>query len=255
MEQIIYEQPLNELVRVSLRLEHILRQLDTLNQQPDLPQNIRLIMRFMIDAINILDRPDYKTKLSKEFERFITVLNLLHNDANVDQETLNSTLAKLKQYKNYLIGTQGKIAQKLRANEFLTSIRQSLLIPGGDSCIDAPGYYYWLHQNGEHQKTQINRWLEELTNIRQAISLLLNIIRKSATSQENLAIKGFYHESLDAQLPCQLIRIALPKKISLYPEISAGRHRFTIRFIIPSIHARPKQTDQDIKFALTKCIL
>lgn len=255
MEQIIYEQPLNELVRVSLRLEHILQQLETLSQQPNLPQNIRLIMRLMTDAINILDRPDYKTKLSKEFERCITILNPLHNDANVDQEALNSTLAELKQHKNYLIATQGKIAQKLRANEFLTGVRQSLLIPGGDSCIDMPGYCYWLHQPGEHQKTQINRWLEELTNIRHAISLLLNIVRKSARSQESLAIKGFYHESLDAQLPCQLIRIALPRETSLYPEVSAGRHRFTIRFIVPDIHARPKQTDRDIRFALTKCIL
>jgi len=255
MEQIIYEQPLNELVRVSLRLEHILQQLNTLNQQPDSPQNTRLIMRFMTDAVNILDRPDYKTKLSKEFERYITVLNPLHNDAKVDQKALHSTLTQLKQYKNYLIDTQGKIAQKLRTNEFLTSIRQSLSIPGGDGCIDTPSYCYWLHQTNEHQKTQINRWLEELTNIRQAISLLLDIIRKSSGPQENLAMKGFYHESLDAQLPCQLIRIALPKEIPLYPEISAGRHRFTIRFITPDIHGRPKQTNQNIRFALTKCIL
>jgi len=209
----------------------------------------------MTDAINILDRPDYKTKLSKEFERYITVLNPLHNDAKVDQETLNSPLTQLKRYKNYFISTQGKIAQNLRTNEFLTSIRQSLLIPGGDCCIDTPGYCYWLYQTGENQQTQINRWLGELANIRQAITLLLNIIRKSSKPHENLAVKGFYHESLDAQLPCQLIRIALPKKTPLYPEISAGRHRFTIRFIIPSINAHPKQTDQDIRFALTKCIL
>jgi cell division protein ZapD len=255
MEQIIYEQPLNELVRVSLRLEHILQQLDTLTTQSDSSQNTSLIIRLMTDAINILDRPDYKTKLSKEFERYITVLNPLHNDAKVDQEALNFTLTELQQYKNYFISTQGKIAQNLRINEFLTNIRQSLLIPGGDSCIDTPGYWHWLHQTGKNQKAQVNRWLNELTNIRRAISLLLGIIRKSSKPHENLAIKGFYHESLDAQLPCQLIRVALPKKTPLYPEISAGRHRFTIRFIIPSINAHPKQTDQDIRFALTKCIL
>ncbi len=255
MESIIYEQPLNELVRVSLRLEHILRQLNSLTTQPDSPQTTRLIMRLMTDAINILDRPDYKTKLSKEFERYISILSKLHADPNVNQEALDSTLVQLKHYKNYLISIQGKIAQNLRNNEFLTGIRQALLIPGGDSCIDNPSYTHWLNQPIEMHQIQINSWLEKLTEPFNAVTLLLDIIRKSSKARERITEKGFYHETLDAQSPCQLIRVALPKDTMLYPEISAGRHRITVRFIAPNIIARPQQTNKNVTFALTKCII
>lgn len=255
MELIIYEQPLNELVRVSLRLEHVLQQLDALTTQPDSPQTTRLIVRLMVDAINILDRPDFKTKLSKELDRYIIVLHRLHADPKVNQTTLNTTLTQLKQQKNYLVTAQGKIAQNLRTNEFLTTIRQSLLSPGGDGCIDNPGYFYWLNQPIESQLIQIDAWLAELTEIRQATSLLLNIIRNSSKSHDRTAKQGFYHETLNSQLQYQLIQVALPKEAMFYPEISAGRHRITIRFIIPDVINHPKQTNENVKFALTKCVI
>ena len=255
MESIIYEQPLNELVRVTIRLEHILQQLDTITNQTDSLQTTRLIIRLMIDTINILDRPDFKTKLSKEFDRYITVLHRLHSDPKVNQTTLSTTLTQLKQYKNYLITTQGKMAQKLRKNEFLSTIRQSLLIPGGDSHIDNPGYFYWLNQSTESHQTQLNAWLAELTEIRQAAHLLLNIIRNSSKAYDRTAEQGFYHESLDSQLPYQLIRVTLPKGTMLYPEISAGRHRMTIRFIVPNVTDHPKQANENVKFALTRCVI
>lgn len=255
MESIIYEQPLNELVRVSLKLEHILQQLDAMAAQPKHIQTTRLIVRLMVDAINILDRPDFKTKLSKEFDRYTTVLYRLRTDPKVNQETLNTTLTQLKQCKNYLITTQGKIAQGLRTNEFFATIRQSFLSPGGDGCIDNPGYFYWLNQPIESHWAQVDAWLAELTEIRQATNLLLNIIRNSSKALDRIAKQGFYHETLDPQLPYQLIRVTLPKETSFYPEISAGRHRMTIRFIIPGVTEHPKQTNENVKFALTKCVI
>lgn len=255
MESITYEQPLNELVRVSLKLEHVLQQLDAIAAQPKHIQITRLIIRLMVDAINILDRPDFKTKLSKEFDRYTTVLYRLRADPKVNQETLNTTLTQLKQHKNHLITTQGKIAQNLRTNEFFTTIRQSLLNPGGDGCIDNPGYFYWLNQPIESHRVQVDAWLAELTEIRQATNLLLNIIRNSSKAHDRIAEQGFYHETLDPQLPYQLIRVTLPKETKFYPEISAGRHRMTIRFIIPDIIDHPKQTNENVKFALTKCVI
>jgi cell division protein ZapD len=53
-----------------------------------------------------------------------------------------------------------------------------------------------------------------------------------------------------------MIRVTLPRSATLYPEISAGRHRFTIRFMRPSEGAaRPVQTDEDIEFGLQRCII
>ena len=73
---------------------------------------------------------------------------------------------------------------------------------------------------------------------------------------EELAEGGFYQRSLDAGSPCQLIRVAIQPDAGYYPEISAGRHRFTVRFMrLDSPEERPVQTDQDIRFRLSCCVI
>jgi cell division protein ZapD len=254
MAYIIYEQPLTELVRVSLRLEHLFKQLDIVFKL-NAKQATQFIIQIMVDIINMLDRTDLKSKLSKEFERYLTIFSRLHSFPNVSQETLNVTLYELKKFKDHFITTEGKIAQNLRNNEFLRSIRQGLLSPGGDSCIDVPAYHYWLNLSDEIHKKQIKIWLSEFKEIREAISLLLRIIRNSSEAQEHIADSGFYHTALNPQNPCQLIRVALSNTLILYPEISASRHRINIRFVIPSIESRPQQTSENIRFKLTKCAI
>jgi cell division protein ZapD len=252
---IIYEQPLNELIRVCLRLEHLFKQLDVFLQNPNTDIQIQTIIRLTMDILNTLDRPDLKSKLSKEFNRHVTTFLRLKKNPGIDKNKLADTLKELQRLKNYFINTQGKIAQPLRTNEFLTNIRHSLLSPGGDSCIDAPGYFYWLNLPIKTRQKQICVWLSEFQEIRSAIELLLQIVRNSSEPQELIAEKGFYYETLSSKSPCQLIRVAIPKKTKLFPEISVSRYRINVRFIVPCTESHPKQTDKNIKFQLTKCVL
>src|SRR3990167_4743370 len=65
MDKIIYEQPLNEIIRVCLRLELLFQQIDhRLNDISIL--GTREIVSLVINVLNILDRPDLKAKLAKE---------------------------------------------------------------------------------------------------------------------------------------------------------------------------------------------
>jgi len=57
------------------------------------------------------------------------------------------------------------------------------------------------------------------------------LIRDSATLRAELAIQGFFQRGLDGTAPNQLIRVLLPAGDGIFPEISAGRHRFTIHFL------------------------
>ena len=53
-----------------------------------------------------------------------------------------------------------------------------------------------------------------------------------------------------------MIRVALSRDFSLYPEISAGKQRFAIRFLHPGgTNSRPSQTDEDVEFDLLCCVI
>lgn len=252
---IIYEQPLNELVRVSLRLEHLFHQIDLCMDAEDTGKHIHAIIHLIIDLLNVLDRPDLKSKLTKEFNRFTAIFERLNQSPQISQEKLSHTLKELRHLTDHFLITPGKVGQSLRDNEFLANLRQNLLSPGGDSGFDAPYYHHWMHLPLKERQHDVSLWLKQFQEIRRAIELLLSIIRNSSEPQEIIAAKGFYYEPLDPQAPVQLIRVAFPAEEILYPEISAGRHRMSVRFVIPNMNNRPRQTPDDISFTLTICII
>ena len=82
------------------------------------------------------------------------------------------------------------------------------------------------------------------------------MVRNSSDPISEKAETGFYQSPLDPSLSCQLIRVFLPTASRYYPEISGGKHRFTIRFMEESTtDFRPAQSKNDINFELHCCIL
>ncbi|HCU04826.1 MAG: hypothetical protein A2X77_03170 [Gammaproteobacteria bacterium GWE2_42_36] len=254
-KEIIYEQPLNELIRVTIRLEHLLSQLAIyLSSTSD--RHTQTIMHLMVDLLNLLDRPDLKSKLTQEFTRLTTVLAQIPPSAShINRKTLTTLMGELKRLSQHFLHTPGKIANTLRENDFLAALRQYLMSPGGDSCIDAPHYFYWLNQPADTHHKQIQTWMGNFEEIQAATTLLLKIVRDSTEPEEVTATNGFFHTNLDPQASVQLIRVTLPTSEKLYPEISVGRHRISVRFVIPDMNKRPAQTTKDICFKLTKCTI
>ena len=82
---IIYEQPLNEVIRVCLRLEQLFQQLD--HQHGDLsPISLRLWVSLIINILNLLDRPDLKAKLAKELSHHLSAVLRLEDTPGVDKK-------------------------------------------------------------------------------------------------------------------------------------------------------------------------
>ncbi len=253
--QIIYEQPLNELVRVCLRLEHLFLQMDLCLRSERLDDRTQTLVKLIIDILNVLNRPDVKSKLTQEFNRVIAYFAMLEKMPDISHETLQETSNQLNHLLSYFLNTPGKIGQNLRNNEFIAAMRHSLMSPGGDSSFDTPAYHYWLHQPNNIHQEQIHAWLSTFDEVRAAIELLLSIIRHSSEPRNLIAEKGFYHEALDPKASIQLIRVELKTSAKIYPEISAGRHRMSVRFVIPNLEARPKQTPENTNFQLTLCTI
>lgn len=251
---IIYEQPLNEIIRVCLRLEQLFSQID--HQITDTSiLGTRNIVAAILNVLQLLDRPDLKAKLAKELTHQSSMLTRLENTPEIDQIKLRSILKQLDELTRCFIDSSGKIGQPLREIELLNNLRLHLASPGGGCSFDIPVYYYWLHQSAEKRQETIKSWLAEFNNIRLATSLLLQLTREGSKIQKKNADQGFYQELLDPQINLRLIRVAISNQIPAYPEISVGRHFLSIRFFAPMIHERPTQYLHNFEFLLSYCTL
>ena len=134
---IFYEQPLNERIRIFLRLEHLFRQA-LFNLRGPSVWETRQTMSCLIDILNIFDRSDLKTEVLKELERQTANLARLEQTPGVDWQKLNSILNEIEVLLEGLYNFSGRIGQSLRENEFLSMIRQRSVIPGGTCDFDLP---------------------------------------------------------------------------------------------------------------------
>jgi cell division protein ZapD len=149
----------------------------------------------------------------------------------------------------------GKFAAALRDNEFLNSIKQHFSMAGGALSFDTPAFHYWLQHPVQERHAQIIAWLDECEDVFQVTAFLLRLIRQSGRPVLQTAHEGFYQASLDAQMSCQLIRVAVPQTIPVYPEISVGRHGVSIRYYYPTNKERAALYEKDVPFRLTCCII
>lgn len=251
---IIYEQPLNEIVRVCLRLEQLFTQVD--HQVSDTSiLGTRNLISLIINILQLLDRPDLKAKLAKELSHQISLLQRLESTPEIDQSKLRTILKQLDELNRCFIDSSGKIGQPLREIELLNNLRLHLASAGGGCSFDIPVYHYWLHQPVEKRKDTINSWLNEFNNIRLASSLLLQLTREGSKVHLKTAEQGFYQELLDPQINLRLIRVTIPSEVPAYPEVSVGRHFLSIRYFSPNIHDRPTQYMHNFEFRLSYCTL
>lgn len=251
-DKIIYEQPLNEVIRVCLRLEQLFQQVDhQLHNTSTL--GTRDIISFIINILQLVDRPDLKAKLAKELTHHLANLLRFGSMPDIDANKLNQLTSQLDELSRNLIDSSGKIGQPLRDIELLNTLRLHLASPGGACSFDIPVYHYWLQQPIEVRQAVIKEWMSEFSQIRTASVLVLDLVRSSARIEQKEAILGFHQELLDPQSNLRMIRIGIPHNISAYPEISVGRHFLSARFFAPDIEKRPGQYPENLSFSLAYC--
>jgi cell division protein ZapD len=253
---IIYEQPLNERIRTLLRLEHLFQQAAYRLGGDNTVWDSRAALDALLDIQSVLVRNDVRSEVLKELERHATRLTAYEHNPNVDTNALQEVLSELDVVIDRLHAIGGQIGQKLKSNEFLNSVRQRSSIAGGTCGFDLPAYHYWLqHDTGQRQQDLLT-WHHEYDALRDAVYLILRIIRQSTPPKLLCAENGYYQQSLDTSIPYQLLRVIMPGDSPYFAEVSAGKHRFTIRFMqMPSMEQRPAQAEEDVDFQLSCCVL
>ena len=252
-ENITYEQPLNEQVRLCLRLEFLFAQVDhCLSKKSE--WDIRQAINTLLKISNITDRPDLKNKLGQVLAWHAAALSQLENFPEVDKNKLRDTLNKINILLDNLRANTQKPGQILRENDFLNTIQQRLHASAGTCNFSLPGYYLWLQQDQEKIRTQLLAWLEAFQQIHEVIKIILNLTRQNTDFKKDIkATNGFYQANLETNINYQMIRIRLKGKKKLFPEISIGRHRLAIHFFNIDINGRAVQTTNDVIFELACC--
>ncbi|MEW8223127.1 MAG: cell division protein ZapD [Candidatus Thiodiazotropha taylori] len=252
-DQIHYEHPLNERIRTFLRLEHLFMQVDHFRPLADIWSN-RAAIEGLLSIMSVFGRSDLKTEILKELERHVSNLERVRQQPGVNMQALGLVLDDLEQAIHQVYRMDGQIARNLRSNEFLTAIMQRSSIPGGGCNFDLPQYHRWLNQPHEVRQDQMSEWMHELHPVREAVVLLLNLVRGSNLPSEETAQQGFFQKSLEPSSPAQLVRVGLPRHTNVFTEISGNKHRFSIRFLESIDTGKPTQSKQNIPFQLTTCI-
>lgn len=254
LEAIVFEQPLNERVRTFLRLEFLFGQHAHHAADPHV-YGIRARLHALLDIFTLLSRSDLKKDVLKELVEQHAVLTRLANRPGIDQARLRQVLSELTAAAQDLqqLATQFS-ASTLRDNEFLISVLNRSTIPGGTCAFDLPAFHHWLSQPQEVVQRDLEGWFADLRPFAHGIQLYLSLLRGSTTVRDAVARGGNYVHA--PQGPCQLLRVFVPQEAAVYPEISAGAHRFTLRFMsLRDVNQRSNQANRDIEFKLQCCAL
>ncbi|MDB5971932.1 MAG: Cell division protein ZapD [Hydrocarboniphaga sp.] len=254
LDSICFEQPLNERVRTFLRLEFLFGQ-HAHHRQDRSQYGLRARLQTLLDTLTVLSRSDLKKDILKELLEQHAHLTRLSARPGVDPERLGHVLKELTTSIN---GLQQLITQfagsALRDNEFLISIHNRTSIPGGTCGFDLPAYHFWLSQPYETVNRNLEAWFTDLAPFEVAIGLYLKLLRGSTEPTPAVARGGLYVHA--PQGPVQLLRVFVPQAAAAYPEISAGAHRFTIRFVsLHDVNRRSTQVHSDVPFNIQCCAL
>jgi len=250
---IVYEHPLSERVRTLLRLEDLFERIDYFQGKAEAPEH-HIALLLIFEILEVASRADLKSDLLRELERQKQTLESLRDNPDISEEALDNVLWQIDQASSRLYQASGRVGQELRENEWLMSIKQRTGIPGGVCEFDLPSYHYWLQQGAEQRRHDIQQWLAPFLPTRDAINIVLRLLRESGKTTAQTARQGVYQQMMAGRM-AQMLRIRLSREYTCLPEISANKYALNIRFTTQEGMQRPKAADTDVEFELTFCNL
>jgi cell division protein ZapD len=249
---ISYEFPLNERIRTLLRMEALYERVRFFSsKEQSLEHHAALLSLFEI--LDVAGRADLKSEMMQELERQKQTLSALRSNPAISEAALSSVLADIDQAVSDLFQTSGKTGQELRENDWLMGIKQRSAIPGGVCEFDLPSYHYWLHQNPQTRRRDLETWLAPFLAMEDGVGIILRILRDSGRTSQQLGAQGIYQQMMGGRV-AQLIRLRLDDTYDCVPEVSANKYALNIRFTLAGdVQRRVAQVD--IPFELTFCNL
>ncbi|MEH0875020.1 cell division protein ZapD [Pectobacterium cacticida] len=243
---ILFEYPLNEKTRTWLRIESLLQQLLRNHTLTDMGSALTFF-RAIAELLDVLERGDVRTELLKELERQQKKLLQWSDVPGVDMERIHILRRQLKDRASTLISAP-RMGQVLREDRLISMVRQRLSIPGGCCSFDLPTLHSWLHQPQALREQWVSGWLNSLSPLKQALDMILELIRHSGTFRPQTSLNGFFQDNAS---DTDLLRLRLEQVHQIYPQISGHKTRYAIRFL--PLDSENGHTPPRLTFELACC--
>ncbi len=253
-DSILYEFPLNERIRLFMRLEKLFEEADYFLAGCS-AWDSRAVMACLIEIVATFARYDLKSELLKEIDRHSQVLHRLAGNPNVDQSKVMKIIHELADLGSRLYARPGKLGHAVIEADLIKAVSQRSSMPGGSCSFDLPAFHFWLEQDGSKRRNDLTRWLEPFATVKSAVHLLMGFLRGSASATDEVARDGFYQKTLDHTLSFQLLRIHIARRYPCFAEISGGKHRFTVRMLAHTLEQKPSLFRDDVEFRLACCTI
>ena len=250
---IVYEHPLSERVRTLLRLEDLFGRFHCYESR-EVANDHHIALLLVFEILEVASRADLKSDLLQELDRQKQVLLALRGNPEISEDALSHVLNQIESASTQLLQASGKLGQELRDNEWLMSIKQRTVIPGGVCQFDLPSYYFWLQQSSDSRRQALNQWIAPFLPTRDAMQIVLKLLRGSSKATQQIAQQGVYQQMIGGRV-AQMLRVSLDDQYNCVPEISANKYALNIRFTVQEGAQRPKPAEDDIAFELTFCAL
>jgi cell division protein ZapD len=249
---VLYEYPFNESIRTMLRLEHLFDRLDLLAAR-DAAVDHHFALSTLFEIVDVASRADLKSDLLKELERHKTQFQAYRGNPHVAEAVLDEVIGRIDHAFAGLNQLPGKAGQALATNEWLTSIRSRISIPGGTCEFDLPAYYAWQQHAPQRRREDLARWIATVAPLAESLKVLLGLLRDGGTPQRVVAPGGQFQQSLPQGRSYHLLRLQIDGDSGLVPEITGHRLMVSIRFMRPDAEGRLRGCGTDTDFQLTLC--
>lgn len=247
----VYEQPLNEKIRLFIRLTYLMKRFNHHIEDP-LPENCQEAVMVLLELYNLSSRLDVKNAALHVLDWQSQAVRQSEDVEGIDTVKVARVLAKLEEKSRQLYSFRGQLGQHLKTHNFLNILKQRASIAGGVNSMDLPLFNYWLSTPVDRRVEDLKGWVRPYDIAYEAIQLLMDLIYEGSEVKQVTAEGGFYQTTLNGERDYQILHIELPDKATQYPEISAGKQRFSVRFVdASSLDERGKQVLEDIDFKLT----
>jgi cell division protein ZapD len=251
---ITYEYPFNERIRTLLRLEALFDNVAHFSSLDGAAEN-HVALANLFEILDVVGRADLKMDLIQELERQRQTLSGFRNNPDISEDALSGALYEIERAVSTLRALNGKFGQLLRENDWLMSLKSRFSIPGGACKFDLPSYHYWLNRPVVSRRSALNQWTRSILPVRDALSIILRLLRSSGQEEHLTAVRGQYQRMLGVGT-AQMVRIVLASDELAIPEVSANRYALNIRFaLLPGADCKTRICDRDVEFDLAFCNL
>lgn len=249
---ILFEYPFNERVRALMRLESLLDRMMFFAKPGD-ARHHQVALAALFDLLDATERTDMKGTVLQDLERQRGVLQSLRDHPGVEPKTLAEMLVEIERVITTL-NAAGKTGQELRANEWLSSLRGRLAVPGGGTQVDMPSFHAWQYRTEAQRCNDLQRWMSSLMPLQAGISMVMRLLRETGQPTDAVAPQGAYQQML-AGKTYQLLRVWVDESAGVFPEISANKYMVWIRYSSQVGEQRPQAVNHDVAFKMTLCAL